>query len=147
MDLVIDNLRLAELVAIVRQNESFFDAFVQFLVQHGYNDIHAFINESDEKKALAVIESYFKHAEKANLYDGIGRPYASDLAKWYFLAWTMRDAPAQRLGPLLRNVEGASMSERKPKLVNEVRKFVGPLFPEAEKWPWHTISEGMLQRL
>jgi hypothetical protein len=147
MDLVIDNLRLAELIAIVRQNELFFDAFVQFLVQHGYADIHSFINEPDEKKAVAVIEAYLRHAEEANLYDGIGRPYASDVAKWYFLAWTMRDAPAQRLGPLLRNVEGASLTERKAKLLNEVRKFVGPLFPESEKWTWHTISEVMLARL
>jgi hypothetical protein len=88
-----------------------------------------------------------QHADKAVLYDGIGRPYASDLAKWYFLAWTMRDAPAQRLGPLLQGIEGASMSERKANLLNQVRKFVGPLFPEAEKWTWHTISEVMLARL
>jgi len=147
MDLVIDNLRLAELVAIVRQNESFFDSFVQFLVEHGYTDIHAFINEPEDNKALAVIESYLQYADKAILYDGIGRPYASDLAKWYFLAWTMRDAPAQRLGPLLRSVEGNSLGERKAKLLNEVRKFVGPLFPEAEKWTWPTISEVMLARL
>jgi len=147
MELVIDNLRLAELIAIVRQNELFFDAFVQFLVHHGYTDVHALINDPDEKKAVAVIEAYLQHAEEANLYDGIGRPYASDVAKWYFLAWTMRDAPAQRLGPLLRNVEGASLTERKAKLLNEVRKFVGPLFPESEKWTWHTISEVMLARL
>lgn len=147
MDLVIDNLRLAELVAIVRQNESFFDAFVEFLGRHGYQDIHSFINETDDGKALAVIEGYLQHADKARLYDGIGRPYTSDLAKWYFLAWTMRDAPAQRLAPLLRNVEGSSMSERIANLLNEVRKFVGPLFPEAEKWTWHTISEVMLARL
>ena len=99
MELVIDNLRLAELIAIVRQNELFFDAFVQFLVHHGYTDVHAFINDPDEKKAVAVIEAYLQHAEEANLYDGIGRPYASDVAKWYFLAWTMRDAPAQRTRP------------------------------------------------
>lgn len=147
MDLVIDNLRLAELVAIVRQNEAFFVAFVQFLNQRGYQDIHAFINEPDDKKALAVIEDYLQHTDKVHLYDGIGRPYASELARWYFLAWTMRDAPAQRLGPLLRNVEGNSMSERRANLLNEVRKFVGPLFPEAEKWTWHTISEVMLARL
>ena len=147
MDFVIDNLRLAELVAIVRQNESFFDAFVLFLAERGYQDVHAFINEPEDKKALSLIEDYLRHTNEAFLYDGIGRPYASDLAKWYFLAWTMRDAPAQRLGPLLRNIEGASMNERRARLLNEVRKFVGPLFPEAEKWTWHTISEVMLARL
>jgi len=147
MDLVIDNLRLAELVAIVRQNELFFDAFVHFLANQGYPDVYAFVKEPDDRKALVVIENYLKHAEKAQLYDGIGRPYASDLAKWYFLAWTMRDAPAQRLGPLLRNVDGNSINERRANLLNEVRKFAGPLFPEAEKWTWHTISEVMLARL
>ena len=147
MDFVIDNLRLAELVAIVRQNEAFFDAFVEFLAERGYPDVHAFVNEPDDSRAIAVIESYFSHTNTEQLFDGIGRPYASDIAKWYFLAWTMRDAPAQRLQPLLRNIEGASMSERKARLLNEVRKFAGPLFPEAEKWTWHTISEVMLDRL
>jgi hypothetical protein len=147
MDFVIDNLRLAELVAIVRQNEAFFDAFVQFLTQHGYPSVHAFINEPDDEKAIGAIEGYLAHTDTAHLYDGIGRAYASDIAKWYFLAWTMRDAPAQRLGPLLKNIEGATMSERKARLLNEVRKFVGPLFPEAEKWTWPTISEVMLARL
>ena len=147
MDFVIDNLRLAELVAIVRQNEAFFDAFVEFLAQRGYSNIHAFINEPNDEKAVTVIAAYLAHTVNAHLYDGIGRPYASDLAKWYFLAWTMRDAPAQRLGPLLKNVKGASMSDRKSNLLNEVRKFAGPLFPEAEKWTWPTISEVMLARL
>lgn len=147
MDFVIDNLRLAELVAIVRQNEAFFDAFVKFLSQRGYPDVHSFVNEPDDNKAISVIESYFSHADKEQLYDGIGRPYASEIAKWYFLAWTMRDAPAQRLQPLLRHIEGGSMLERKARLLNEVRKFAGPLFPEAEKWTWHTISEVMLDRL
>lgn len=147
MDFVIDNLRLAELVAIVRQNEAFYDAFILFLRQQGYSSVHEFVNELDDQKALAVLEGYLTRASDANLYDGIGRPYASDIAKWYFLAWTMRDAPAQRLGPLLRNFNGTSMTERKARLLNEVRKFVGPLFPEAEKWTWPTISEVMLARL
>jgi hypothetical protein len=147
MDFVIDNLRLAELVAIVRQNEAFYDAFVHFLTDQGYPSIHAFINEAEDQKAVSAITAYLSHTEKAHLYDGIGRPYASDIAKWYFLAWTMRDAPAQRLGPLLKNIPGTSMSERKANLLNEVRKFAGPLFPEAEKWAWPTISEVMLARL
>jgi hypothetical protein len=59
----------------------------------------------------------------------------------------MRDAPAQRLGPHPRNIEGNTIAERKAKLLNEARKFGGPLFPEAEKWTWPTISEVMLARL
>ena len=80
MDFVIDNLRLAELVAIVRQNEAFFDAFVEFLAERGYRDVHAFVNEPDDSRAISVIESYFSHTNTEQLFDGIGRPYASDIA-------------------------------------------------------------------
>jgi hypothetical protein len=70
-DFVIDNLRLAELVAIVRQNESFFDAFVEFLAANGYKDVHAFIHEADEGKALGLIESYLGSTGSPPLYDGM----------------------------------------------------------------------------
>jgi hypothetical protein len=147
MPLVTDNLRLAELVAIVRQNQAFFDSFTNFLGEHGYPTIKDFIEEHDDNRAIATIESYLLTAHDEVLYDGIGRPYAKDVGNWYFLAWLLRDAPAQRLGPLLKSIEGGSLSERKAKLLNSIRKFVGPLFPEAEKWEWPTISELMLARL
>jgi len=147
MPLVTDNLRLAELVAIVRQNQAFFNAFVVFLQDHDYPSVKDFIEESDDERAINTIEQFLQTSHDELLYDGIGRPYAKDVANWYFLAWLLRDAPAQRLGPLIKSIEGRSMSERKAKLLNSVRKFVGPLFPESEKWEWPTISEIMLARL
>ena len=84
---------------------------------------------------------------RSKLYDGLGRPYSDTVAKWYFLAWVLRDAPAQRLGPLLRTIVGDTLDRRKASLLNELRKFVGPLFPEAENWGWPVLSEVMLARL
>ena len=147
MPLVTDNLRLAQLVAIVRQNQALFESFVAFLQAQGYPTVKSFIEEQDDVRAVATIEQFLMTAHEQVLYDGIGRPYAKDVANWYFLAWLLRDAPAQRLGPLIKSIDGASMLERKAKLLNSVRKFVGPLFPEAEKWEWPTISEIMLARL
>jgi hypothetical protein len=81
------------------------------------------------------------------LLDGLARPYQDATAKWYFLAWILRDAPAQRLQPILSSVEGASLAERRANLLNQLRKFVGPLFPQAESWSWPALSEVMLARL
>ena len=81
------------------------------------------------------------------LYDGLLRPYSNSKAKWYFLAWLLRDAATQRLQPLLNSVPGQTMTERKTYLLNEIRKFVEPLFPESENWEWPAISEVMLARL
>jgi len=39
------------------------------------------------------------------------------------------------------------MEERRANLLNQLRKFVGPLFPEAENWSWPALSEVMLARL
>ena len=85
--------------------------------------------------------------DEAKLYDGLLRPYSNAKAKWYFLAWLLRDAATQRLQPLLKNMPGETAIERKAYLLNEVRKFVKPLFTEVESWEWPAISEVMLARL
>jgi hypothetical protein len=147
MTFVIENLRLRDLVAIVKQNQAFYTEFLEFLKGKGYKDIHAFMNEKGDAKAIAVLEDYLSSHSTAKLYDGLGRPYSDTVAKWYFLAWILRDAPAQRLAPLLRTVEGDSLDRKKANLLNQLRKFVGPLFPEAGKWEWPVLSEIMLTRL
>ena len=105
MNLVIENLRLRDLVAIVRQNQGFYNEFVQFLSAHGYTGVHAFVREKEDSKAVHLLETYLTSHSRATLHDGLGRPYSDTIAKWYFLAWILRDAPAQRLGPLLRSVK------------------------------------------
>lgn len=144
---VVDNLRLQELAVIVEQNKPFYDAFSNFLQRHDYTDVSAFINDADSAKARSVIESYLANPAGATLYDGLGRPYNNGKAKWYFLAWILRDAPAQRLEPLLRSVDGTTLEEKKAVLINHLREFVGSIFKGSEKWTWPVISEIMLNRL
>lgn len=147
MTFVLENLRLRDLVAIVRQNQAFYEEFVRFLGTQGYPDVHAFVRETKDASAVRVLEAYLTSQSTAKLYDGLGRPYSDTIAKWYFLAWILRDAPAQRLGPLLRSIDGDTLDKKKAALLNQLRKFVGPLFPEAEKWEWPVLSEVMLARL
>lgn len=144
---VVDNLRLKELSAIVDQNKPFYDAFVSFLQSFGYADVAAFIHDKNPDAARSAIESYLTNPAGATLYDGLGRPYTNGKAKWYFLAWILRDAPAQRLEPLLRSITGSSLEEKKVELINHLREFVGPLFPGSNKWTWPVVSEIMLARL
>jgi hypothetical protein len=144
---VVDNLRLQELAAIVEKNKPFYDTFSSYLKHHGYADVAAFIHDEDSVKARSTIETYLANPSGATLHDGLGRPYTNGKAKWYFLAWILRDAPAQRLEPLLRSVAGATLEEKKVELINHLREFVGPLFQGSEKWTWPVVSEIMLARL
>lgn len=144
---VVKNIRLQELAIIVEQNKPFFEAFLQFLQQFGYPDLASFIGETDFDKAYQVIETYLSNPAGATLYDGLGRPYKNGKAKWYFLAWILRDAPVQRLEPLLKTIPGDSVEEKKALLLNQIREFVAPLLPNSDKWTWPVISEIMLARL
>lgn len=144
---MLENLRLRELIAIVRANQAFYDEFVDYLKSQGYADVSEFISEPSDEKALEIITAYLRSSSGSELYNGLKRPYSPSKARWYFLAWLLRDAPAQRLEPLLKDVPGDSPVDRKAHLLNEVRKFVSPLLPEAEHWTWPVISEVMLARL
>jgi len=147
MAFIIENLRLQELVAIVKQNQKFYEDFCCFLNEHDYADVHAFVKERSGAKAKRVICGYLERQSGAQLLDGLARPYTDSTAKWYFLAWILRDAPAQRLQPLLASIPGATLEERRANLLNQLRKFVGPLFPAATNWSWPALSEVMLARL
>lgn len=147
MDFVLHNLRLKELVVIVQENKRFYEDFVTFLEDEGYNSILDFVQESSDERAVETIVRYLGRPSEVKLYDGLLRPYSNSKAKWYFLAWLLRDAATQRLQPLLKSVPGETTTERKTYLLNEVRKFVEPLFPEAGSWEWPAVSEVMLARL
>jgi hypothetical protein len=147
MDFVLQNLRLKELVAIVQENKRFYEDFVAFLKSEGYNSVLDFVRESSDERAARTIAKYLERPGEVKLYDGLLRPYSNSKAKWYFLAWLLRDAATQRLQPLLKSMPGETTTERKAYLLNEVRKFVEPLFPDAGNWEWPAISEVMLARL
>lgn len=147
MDFVIENIRLRELVAVVSENHAYFEDCLACLNEHGFADLPSFINTNDDSKALTAILAYLVRESEAQLFDGIGKPYANPKARWFFLSWVFRDAPAQRLGPLVRHVMGDTAIERKANLLNELRKHVSPLFPNPASWEWPALAEVLLARL
>ncbi len=147
LDFVVKNLRLAELITVVNANREYFNEFVVFLQNHGYATIREFIAETSDEKAVAVIKSYLTLHSETQFFDGIFRPFPEAKARWYFLAWIFRDAPAQRLNPLILHMPGASKLEKQTHILNEIRKFVNPLFPNEKQWDWYTLAEIFLNRL
>ena len=147
MDFVIENIRLRELVAVVNEDKEFFDDFINFLKDHGFKDVPDFIKTENDSKALSTILDYLTHTSNAKLYDGLGNPYTNGKARWFFMSWILRDAPAQRLGPLVKHMPGKSPNERKAWLLNELRKNINPLFPDTASWKWPALAEVLIARL
>ena len=145
--LIVENTRLRELVFIVDANAPYFREVEAFLKTEGYASIHAFVNEPRRQKAEKVLRKYFQAVFTSVLRDGIGQPYNPKTAKWYFAAWLFRDAPAQRLTPLLRAVSGGTREAKQVTLLNLIREATRTIFPKEESWTWAAVSEVMLARL
>ena len=149
MNFAYENIRLRELAAIADMNKEFFIDFNSFIVDRGYDSIYSFISEDEDDRGFEVIVDYLNRdlPDSVTLYDGIARPYPPNRAKWLFLGWLLRDAPEQRLRPMVSSMPGSTLNARKANLLNIVRKDVISSFPDNTYWEWHNIREVIIDRL
>lgn len=147
MNFIIENIRLKELVAIVEENEKYYQDLLFFLKDKNYKHLKDFIFEKNEELAEKVIYDYLEYHSEADLYNGIFKAFPEKKARWYFISWILRDAPAQRLQAILKSIEGNNLIERKAKLLNILRQNCQKLFPKKEQWEWVALSEVLINRL
>jgi len=149
MTFAYENIRLNELAAIAELNKDVYDDFERFLQTHNFQNIYAFVLSEDDQRTERTLLTYLQRPlpEGVELFDGIARPYAQDKAKWLFLGWLLRDAPEQRLRPMVASLEGANPREKRAKLLNIVRKGLASSFSEPEHWTWYTTREVIIDRL
>ena len=145
--LVVENLRLKELLIVVELNKPFYEEFLTFIKLNGYENIRSLIEETDVLQLEKVLNSYFSSDFKNTLFDGIGRPYPDTKSKWFFITWILRDAATQRLAPIVSRTSGRNITEKRIKVICKILAFVEPLLPNKEQWEWPAIAEIMLQRL
>jgi hypothetical protein len=146
---IVENLRLRELAIVAEQNRGAFDDFVGFLSEEGYPSLHAFVMSQDLFATHNSILKYLKRPLPLGvfLYDGIARKYLPAKAKWLLLGWIFRDAPEQRLRPMIASMQGATALEKQARLLSDLRGYVGQIFPDAARWEWPVISEVVIDRL
>ncbi|MDG2524853.1 hypothetical protein P6166_05740 [Stenotrophomonas sp. HITSZ_GD] len=149
MAFIVENLRLKELAIVAEQNRPAFNDFVNFLAAKGYPSLHSFIHDADAAKAESTILEYLTRPfpQGISLYDGIARPYAQAKAKWLLVGWILRDAPEQRLRPMVSSMTGANTAQRQASLLNKLRSYVATIFPEESRWDWTAVSEVIIDRL
>lgn len=149
MAFIVENLRLKELAIVAQQNKPAFDDLVSYLGSQGYASLHAFVLDQDEAKAEKTILGYLQRPLPNGIavYDGIARPYKADKGKWLLLGWVFRDAPEQRLRPMVSSMPGRSAAEKQAHLLNKLRAYVALIFPEPSRWDWTAVSEVVIDRL
>lgn len=145
---IVENLRLKELAIVAEQNRPIFNYFVEFVIAAGYRSLQAFVLDPDIAKAettiLRFLQTPLPHG--IELFDGIARPYKQQKAKWLLLGWVFRDAPEQRLRPMVASMPGRNATEKQAHLLNQLRAFAGEIFPEETRWEWTAVSEVVIDR-
>ncbi len=118
MAFAVENVRLKELAVVAALNRPIFDGFLVFLQANGYADLHAFVTDKDASRAGSIISKFLALPLPKGLilYDGIARPYTPEKSKWLLLGWILRDAPEQRLRPMVASMQGKSLIERQAAL-------------------------------
>ena len=149
LSFMIKNLRLKELAIVAEQNKATFEYLVRFVTSAGYPSLQAFVLDTNHDKAESVILRFLQtpFPNGVALFDGIARPYPPKKAKWLLLGWVFRDAPEQRLRPLISSMPGNTTAEKQATLLNQVRAFAGEIFPDTARWEWTAISEVFIDRL
>ena len=149
MTLNYDNLRIRELAMIADINRPFFEDFRRYIMDSGYDSVYEFISDPSDSAGFETILRYLNRdlPPSAILHDGIARPYPSGKAKWLFLGWLFRDAPEQRLRPMVASMTGENPNERRAALLDIVRKGLVSSFDGDAYWQWEVIREVMIDRL
>lgn len=99
------------------------------------------------RSARMIDACYSDSTDEKPFLFGIGRTYPHAKACFYFLAWMIRDAPQQRLSPLISRMQKA---DNVSKMTAETDSFVELIFEYrtiVKSFDWQTVREVVLDRL
>jgi hypothetical protein len=147
----IAHYRLIELTKLADQAKPFYDWIERHakIVTGSHKSLNDIILSCSKKDLSKIIKFCYldKNEEKPFLFDGIGRVYNHSKACFYFFAWIIRDAPQQRLSPLITRMQKAddinkfvAETDSLTELIYEYRKLV-------KSFEWMTVREIIIDRL
>lgn len=147
----ITHYRLIELSRLADQAKPFYDWIEQRArrVTGSYRSLSEILQAATSQELKETIRSCYQETNDSRpmLFDGIGRAYPHAKACFYFFAWMIRDAPQQRLSPLIIRMQKA---DHVAKLDAEIDTLVA-LFDEyrslVRSFEWETMREIIMDRL
>jgi len=147
----IAHYRLVELTKLAEQAKPFYD-WIEKKAKAATNSHHSLshiITKCTKRELSKIIVACYQDAtpEKPFLFDGIGRVYKHPKACFFFFAWLIRDAPQQRLSPLISRMTKADNVKR---FVAETDTLVALILEYRSiviNFEWSTVREVFVDRL
>src|SRR6266478_4235990 len=148
----ISHSRLVDLAKLADQAKPFYDwveAKARRLLKSS-STLDEILKHATQKDLTILLTACYGASAEANvpiLTDGVGRSYPHSKACYYFFAWIVRDAPQQRLAPLVTRVAGASGENRKDVEVQVLTALILQYRENVKNFRWEAVREVILDRL
>jgi len=147
----VTHFRLVELSRLADQAKPFYDWVEKTAkkVTGSHRELNEILMLASKDDLTAIVNGCYQEVEEKRplLFDGIGRVYPHNKACFFFFAWMIRDAPQQRLAPLISRMR---QIEKIDKLVAETDTLVELILEYrsyVKSFSWLTVREVIIDRL
>ena len=148
----ITHSRLVDLTKLADQAKPFYDWIESRFQKHLSRKVS--LDEMLRTASKNEIRSAILHCYAAEgevnlplLSDGVGRSYPHSKACYYIFAWLIRDAPQQRLGPLIQRVVRNSKKSRIEAEAEALSALIYKYRGNVKTFAWQAIREVIIDRL
>jgi len=144
--------RLVELARLADQAEPFYlwvEKQFQTALSSTFTLNNILLTSSKTQIQLGVTACYFplEPVDLPFLFDGVGRTYPHSKACYYFFSWLVRDAPQQRLGPLIYKILKNTGRKRLEVETEVLASLIFHYRSVVNTFSWEAIREVIIDRL
>lgn len=143
--------RLIELTKLADQAKPFYEWVERKAKQifSSHHSLHDILLKCPKIDLHHIINSCFfdENTKRPLLFDGIGRVYPHYKACFYFFAWMIRDAPQQRLAPLISRMQKTDNITKRVAEIDTLVELIYEYRNIVKNFEWQTIKEVIIDRL
>ena len=148
----ISHKRLVELTNLADQAKPFYEwieSKFQILLDNNHSLDQNLKTITKENLKEIIKNCYFveKPEHPPLLFDGIGRSYSHLKACYYFFSWIIRDAPQQRLAPLISRIVKQSNLNKTEAEIEALSLLICKYRNNVKTFSWESIREVIIDRL
>lgn len=147
----IAHYRLIELAKLADQAKPFYDWIEKHakIVTGSHKSLNDILMNCSKDNLSKIIQACYLDTtdEKPFLFDGIGRVYSHSKACFYFFAWIIRDAPQQRLSPLISRMQKADNVKKFIAETDSLTELIFEYRSVVKNFEWATVREIVIDRL
>jgi hypothetical protein len=147
----ITHYRLVELSKLADQAKPFYEWVEKTAkkITGSHQELNEILMSATKADIKSIINAcYLEPEEKCPfLFDGIGRVYPHTKACFYFFAWMIRDAPQQRLKPLIARMKKQETLDRSVAEIDTLVELIFEYRSCVRSFNWLTVREVIIDRL